>query len=758
MLMLVNSIPSVDDNACIYNIHCPGLQFFAGAPTVCVSFVGYLWIGAQPMLYPLYCPPTDLDNLKQNLSLFAYLHAPMSHGTPYEREGKDVPVFVLALPEIMPFLNLPWLRGKFSSDSSRIRCIRSFLQTTWVGSSTIDSSVTRTRALPCIKKETARHSLQRIMTTCPNWRRGLAYLRILTRVNVCCGHSGNPHILVTVDYADRRRELLRSCWPQALIRANIASENLETVLTRDTQVPMSESAVLALALPWLSQFMYDNRRVAVRSMDDSRIFGLGNFFGLAQRHCIVDLLQMFIHPYAHSLPLSVNSFVKFLENQMAKELAYHVIFRTTATCRVRLTLADLEPQIFRNATNTPVDTLALMGSCCYQALLARLIAIWGTVDVMPDYPSASQVHGELRETAIMLILQVEDPQYVPFMGKLGELCTITSPFLSTYDTSSKTHFLGMEQTETALISWLQKQDRNSLLASLYITASVLFGWVDTHDLIVLLDVSLREVAMQTQLQQEEERSCAAFRSRGGCLMEHRIHRAQMEVSLFSNAIANLSEEMETRFSIGSNKLGSTVKDVAYAGACAVPSSIMFDQCRPMKAIQDKCNAWLIMTSHFQGIVGPDSHANRTLFGFPQTIDDDPYLYESFQGLDDQFLSLPRLLRTWVDNMTYHAYMSASFAESGSLHIDTSDDFQPMKSKTTDILKSDMHILGLKKQRAQAEVDMFSEALACIAEFEGTDDGTPPRSAVTHASLTSDDECLDDCFSISYTSSYGSIIM
>ncbi|KAG1851797.1 hypothetical protein C8R48DRAFT_777748 [Suillus tomentosus] len=776
--MLVNSVPSVDDNACIYNIHCPGLQFFAGAPTVCVSFVGYLWIGAQPMLYPLYCPPTDLDNLKQNLSLFAYLHAPMSHGTPYEREGKDVPVFVLALPEIMPFLNLPWLRGKFSSDSAvygvydhvgvarehepetlihfaqhpygyylptdqSVNDSESVLHTTWVGSSTIDSSVTGTRALPCIKKETARHSLQRIMTTCPNWRRGLAYLRILTRVNVCCGHSGNPHILVTADYADRRRELLRSCWPQALIRANIASENLETVLTRDTQVPMSESAVLALALPWLSQFMYDNRRVAVRSMDDSRIFGLGNFFGLAQRHCIVDLLQMFIHPYAHSLPLSVNSFVKFLENQMAKELAYHVIFRTTATCRVRLTLADLEPQIFRNATNPLVDTLALMGSCCYQALLARLIAIWGTVDIMPDYPSASQVHGELRETAIMLILQVEDPH---------------SPFLSTYDTSSKTHFLGTEQTETALISWLQKQDCNSLPASLYITASVLFGWVDTHDLIALLDVSLREVAMQTQFQQEEERSCAAFRSRGGCLMEHRIHRAQMEVSLFSNAIANLSEEMETRFSIGSNKLGSTVKDVAYAGACAVPSSIMFDQCRPTKAIQDKCNAWLITTSHFQGIVGPDSHANRTLFGFPQTIDDDPYLYESFQGLDDQFLSLPRLLRTWVDNMTYRAYMSASFAESGSLHIDTSDDFQPMKSKTTDILKSDMHILGLKKQRAQAEVDMFSEALARIAEFEGTDDGTPPGSAVTHASLTSDDECLDDCFSISYTSSYGSIIM
>lgn len=47
----------------------------------------------------------------------------------------------------------------------------------------------------------------------------------------------------------------------------------------------------------------------------------------------------------------------------------------------------------------------------------------------------------------------------------------------------------------------------------------------------------------------------------------------------------------------------------------------------------------------------------------------------------------------------------------------------------DIFKSDMHILGLKKQRAQAKVDMFSEALARIAEFEGTNDGG-------HASHTS----------------------
>ncbi|KAG1825058.1 hypothetical protein EV424DRAFT_1603842 [Suillus variegatus] len=322
------------------------------------------------------------------IRLFAGSHEPAS---------KDVPIFVLALPETIPFLNLPWVRGKFFSDSDNaiygvydhdndqsVNGSESILQTTWVER---DS-----QAQP---------------------PKGHVDLSQLAK-----GSHINPHILITADYADRRRKLLNTCWPVALIRANI--------------------------------------------------------------------------------------------------------------------------------------------TCC---------------------------------------------------------------------------------TEVSLISWLQRQGRDTLPASLYITASVLFGWVNTHDLIALLDVSLKEVAMQTQLRQEEERSCMAFHSRGGCLMEHRIHRAQMEVSLFSNGIANLSEELEMRGSSGSNKPGSAMKNVA----------------------------------------------------------------------------------TWVDNMTYRAYTSASFAESGSLRINTSNDFEPMKSKTMDIFKSDMHILGLKKQRAQVEVDMFSEALARIAEFEGTDD-------------------------------------
>lgn len=95
---------------------------------------------------------------------------------------------------------------------------------------------------------------------------------------------------------------------------------------------------------------------------------------------------------------------------------------------------------------------------------------------------------------------------------------------------------------------------------------------------------------------------------------------------------------------GSNKPGSTTKNVVYAGACPAPSSIMFNQFQPTKAIQDKCNAWLITTLHFQGIIGPNSHANQMLFGSPQTLNNDPYLHESFQGVSAVYTT-----RTWGSN-------------------------------------------------------------------------------------------------------------
>ncbi|KAG1776267.1 hypothetical protein EV702DRAFT_1198287 [Suillus placidus] len=227
----------------------------------------------------------------------------------------------------VPFLNLPWVKGRTGSDNvlhgvydyvgmaqphepptiihfalfpsgychtaESIDGSESILQTTWVDSLVIASAVGSSGRQICPKKIKAEHSLHKIMAVCTNWGKALAYLRVYMRIAICCGHSDNPHLLTNVEYAERRLEFIRALWPQALERANVAPHDLELVLTKDTKLPMSHHEVLALASPWITQFLYDNRRVITYSMDDHRIFGLGNFFGLALKHSVETLLQMF---------------------------------------------------------------------------------------------------------------------------------------------------------------------------------------------------------------------------------------------------------------------------------------------------------------------------------------------------------------------------------------------------------------------------------------------------------------------------------
>jgi hypothetical protein len=71
-------------------------------------------------------------------------------------------------------------------------------------------------------------------------------------------------------------------------------------------------------------------------------------------------------------------------------------------------------------------------------------------------------------------------------------------------------------------------------------------------------------------------------------------------------------------------------------------------------------------------------------------------------------------------LSHQAYINASLAESKPSH--NINGFQTKECKSLDILKSNIHILGLKKQCAQVEVDMLSEAIAHMSEFEHTDDG------------------------------------
>ncbi|KAG2113317.1 hypothetical protein BD769DRAFT_1673698 [Suillus cothurnatus] len=124
------------------------------------------------------------------------------------------------------------------------------------------------------------------------------------------------------------------------------------------------------------------------------------------------------------------------------------------------------------------------------------------------------------------------------------MSNIISTFLSTSQSPPDTH-LEIEHTEFALRSWLQTRGTEILPDSLFVAISVLLGSVDLHDLITLLDMSLREIATRQQLQPEEESRTVLPVQSGRCLMEERMYRAQMEVSLFSKAMANLCEQLDT---------------------------------------------------------------------------------------------------------------------------------------------------------------------------------------------------------------------
>lgn len=120
-----------------------------------------------------------------------------------------------------------------------------------------------------------------------------------------------------------------------------------------------------------------------------------------------------------------NSFALFAKEQIAKEIAYHVVFCTTNTYRIRLVMADINAAAFRHAPHPPVDMLALLGSTvsafdspgarfahfchqCYQALMSKLVNIWGVNDIMPNLPTISQVHQELCKSIFLLLLQQND--------------------------------------------------------------------------------------------------------------------------------------------------------------------------------------------------------------------------------------------------------------------------------------------------------------------------------------------------------------
>ncbi|KAG2047058.1 hypothetical protein BDR06DRAFT_977043 [Suillus hirtellus] len=393
-------------------------------------------------------------------------------------------------------------------------------------------------------------SIQKIMKTHDHWRHPLAHLQVLIRIVICCGITGNPHLII------QKNELI----------------------SKTTKKPITEDEILKLALA-----------LGMVHMD--------------------------------------NGFYQFLIHQIAKEIVHHVIFCPTETCQVELTIADLEPEKFHNAPHLPWEAMVFFASSCYEVLLKRLSHLLNYRVLLATHPSPSQVIMELKETDIQTNSQ--------------EFVSSNSP-----QQEPANHYCPPKDCTKGC---------DTLPESLMITASVVFGLVNAHDLITLIDTCLKEVLVRTQLQQEE----------GSCMQCYPA-RSLVHVNYF----------------------------------------------QPSKATEEKCNAWLLASSHVQGITQVNPNTICVLLNSPKTIEV-PHLSEHLLRPNDLLL-LPQLLKTWVNNITYHAYMNASFAK------------------------------YLKKQHAQAEVDMFSEAMEHLSKFEGTSDGICSEPIMFDSRLP--DNYLDDWFS------------
>ncbi|KAG2124909.1 hypothetical protein BD769DRAFT_1388571 [Suillus cothurnatus] len=81
----------------------------------------------------------------------------------------------------------------------------------------------------------------------------------------------------------------------------------------------------------------------------------------------------------------------------------------------------------------------------------------------------------------------------------------------------------------------------------------------------------------------------------------------------------------------------------------------------------------------------------------------------------------------------------------------SDGFNTKGCKSLEVLKSDIHILGLKTQRVQVEVDMLSEAIAHMSEFKHTDDVVSPLHSCSHVTQV---VCSDEAGSSHQVTSQG----
>ncbi|KAG1764969.1 hypothetical protein EV702DRAFT_1204781 [Suillus placidus] len=281
------------------------------------------------------------------------------------------------------------------------------------------------------------NTLKGIMTEYPKWRLVLAYMRLLIRVAICTGNSGNPHE-ITTNNADVRAVFMADIFAQSLQGANTAEEQLETIISSEDGSTITRNMILLMAGKWVSQFIYDTARVADDALYHRQAgFGLDDIFGPVLQARLGMLLENFLHPKSVCLPIDQNGLVWFFRSKFSKALVWHIVFRKTrsngvrihSTPNVPLVLADLAPDVFRNAPHLPIDTLAFAVSFCYSALLRKLdAAVTNNAGSSYDrnhYPSPTTVHNDAVET-LKILLQLEgDSGHPEFMAIMLLFCNLT---------------------------------------------------------------------------------------------------------------------------------------------------------------------------------------------------------------------------------------------------------------------------------------------------------------------------------------------
>ncbi|KAG0703957.1 hypothetical protein DFH29DRAFT_998012 [Suillus ampliporus] len=288
-------------------------------------------------------------------------------------------------------------------------------------------------APPASEEDTS--TLQGIMMVYPKWRLVLAYLRLLIRVAILRGESGNPHA-ITRTLATTKNAFISRLYAESLVRANTSVEELEMVVsTKDGRI-ITEREVLIMAIPWISHLIYDTRRISWEAISHPQTgFGMSGIYSIALKVRLEFLLDHFLPPHSTLLPIDQNGIVWFLRTKFAKALLWHVVFRTTRSNGVRihstptvpLVVTDLAPDAFKNAPNLPINTLAFVESFCYGALVRLLKKVVETLPNAPFirvYPKEAQIHDQAIETISMLLQQHDDAGLASFQVHMLHLCNL----------------------------------------------------------------------------------------------------------------------------------------------------------------------------------------------------------------------------------------------------------------------------------------------------------------------------------------------